>query len=202
MTKSCSTALLFVLGLAMAGAALAQGKREVWRWTDASGVVHFSDTPHPGATRLVLSTSTSTSASLPVPVAPSSAGTPATEEPAAERVRYESLRFVQPGSGETFFNADAQVPVGLTVTPALARTDELALYLDGQRVDSFPPRAFNYSLTGLPRGAHTLTAAVIDSDGNVLLRSEPRVFHIRQNSVANPPVGPGVRPPPRPTPRN
>ncbi len=117
-------------------------------------------------------------------------------------MRYESLRFVQPGNGETFFNADAQVPVGLTVVPALARTDGLALYLDGQRVDSFPPRAFNYLLSGLPRGAHTLTAAVVDPDGNVLLRSDPRVFHIRQNSVANPPVGPGIRPPPQPKPRN
>jgi hypothetical protein len=203
MTKSLSTALLFLVGLVVAAAGLAQSKREVWKWTDPSGVVHFSDTPQPGATRLLLASSTSSS--MAAPAGQASAATPATEpatEPAAERVRYESLRIVQPGSGETFFNADAQVPVGLTLVPALSRTDGLALYLDGQRIDSFPPRAFNYTLSGLPRGAHTLTAAVIDPDGNVLLRSEPRVFHIRQNSVANPPGRPGVKPVPRPTPRN
>jgi hypothetical protein len=199
MTKRLSTALLFLLGLAMAAAGLAQNKREVWRWTDPGGVVHFSDTPQPGATRLVITTSTS--AATPAPAGQASAATPASG-PAEERVRYESLQFIQPGNGETFFNADAQVPVGLTIAPALSRTDELALYLNGQRVDGFPPRAFNHVLSGLERGAHTLTAAVVGPDGNVLLRSEPRVFHIRQNSVANPPGRPGVKPIPRPTPRN
>jgi hypothetical protein len=109
---------------------------------------------------------------------------------------------IAPGDGESFLHADAKVPVGLTIAPALSRTDELALYLNGQRVDGFPPRSFNHVLSGLERGAHTLTAAVVDPDGNVLLRSEPRVFHIRQNSVANPPGRPGVKPVPRPTPRN
>ena len=197
MTKRVAIALLFPLGLAVSVVGLAQSKREVWRWVDPGGVVHFSDTPQPGATRVVIATSSPPPASA----APASAATPG-PAPAAERVQYEALRIVQPGSGETFFNADAQIPVGLAIAPALARTDELALYLDGARVDGFPPRAFNYVLTGLERGAHTLTAAVVDPDGNILLRSDPRIFHIRQNSVASPPTGPNLRPPVRPTPNN
>jgi hypothetical protein len=197
-TKSLATALVLLLGLAVAAAGLAQSKREVWKWTDSNGVVHFSDTPQPGASRMLISTS----APARAPAETTTAAAPAATEPAAQRVRYESLQFVQPGSGETFFNADAQVPVGLAVTPELGDTDELALFLNGKRVDSFPPKSFNYLLSGLERGSHTLTAAVVDTSGTVLLRSEPRVFHIRQNSVANPPSGPGIKPPPRPTPRN
>jgi hypothetical protein len=198
MTKRPAIAILLLLGMALAGLAEAQTTREVWRWVDANGVVHFSDTPQQGATRVQLAGSPATSAPKPAAPLDTSAARPA----APERLQYESLKLTQPGNGETFFNADAQVPVGLSLTPSLARGDELALYLDGARVEEFPPTALDFMLTGLPRGAHTLTAAVVDRDGNLLLRSEPRVFHIRQNSVANPPVGPNLRPPPRPTPRN
>lgn len=198
MTKSLTTTVLLALGLAMAAVGLAQGSREVWKWTDANGVVHYTDTPQPGATRMQLSGMAP--ATAPKPTAPQDAS--AARPAAPERQQYESLQFTQPGNGETFFNSDAQVPVGLALTPSLARGDELALYLDGARVEEFPPTALDFVLTDLPRGAHTLTAAVVDRDGNMLLRSEARVFHIRQNSVANPPVGQSIKPPPRPTPRN
>jgi hypothetical protein len=201
MTPRTRTALLLLglLGVVQAGPASAETKRDLWKWTDADGVVHFSDKPQPGATRVSIATGVSTPAAQPVvPTQPANS-----KPPVQERVQYESLQLTQPGNGETFFNTDAQVPVGLALTPSLARGDELALYLDGQRVEGFPPTALDYLLTDLERGAHTLTAAVVDRDGNILLRSDARVFHIRQNSVANPPVGPGVRPPPpRPTPRN
>jgi hypothetical protein len=42
-----------------------------------------------------------------------------------------------------------------------------------------------------------MSAVILDAKGNEKIRSEPRVFHIRQTSV-NPPqaVGPSLRPPP------
>ena len=43
----------------------------------------------------------------------------------------------------------------------------------------------------LDRGAHSLVALILDDQGNELIRSEPRVFHIRQPSVnATQNVGP------------
>jgi hypothetical protein len=74
--------------------------------------------------------------------------------------------------------------------------------LDGRFVEG-QPQGLEYSLANLDRGAHTITALIVDARGNERIRSQPSVFHIRQATV-NPAtnVGPGQRPtPPRPTPR-
>jgi hypothetical protein len=53
----------------------------------------------------------------------------------------------------------------------------------------------------VPRGTHLLRAEVIDSSGRVMTSAQQVTFHVRQASVATPPVGPALRPPPpRPTP--
>jgi hypothetical protein len=58
------------------------------------------------------------------------------------------------------------------------------------------------TLTGLTRGTHFLRAAVTDEAGSVVITSPQINFHLRQESIAQPPTGPTLRPPPpRPTPR-
>ena len=62
--------------------------------------------------------------------------------------------------------------------------------------------SLDYTLASLERGAHSITATISDANGNEKIRSQPVVFHMKQNTIIAPrAVGPGVRPVPRPTPR-
>lgn len=182
--------LIVLLGSLVALAAVAQeSKRQVWVWTDADGVTQYSDRPMPGATPVELSTSTPVTP--PRPVAAPTAPAP---KPVAQAVEYQSLEIWQPENGASFFGADAIVDVRMRTDPALADTDTLRLYLDGKLVEGAPD-ALEYSLANLERGAHSVTAVIADAQGKEKIRSEPRVFHIRQPSV-NPPqaVGPNLKP--------
>lgn len=194
MTRKLHPAALLCVLLATSVAA--QSSREVWKWVDKDGVTHYSDTPVAGATRVPLH-------GLPPPpepgTAPAEPAPAATAQPAAAAaVVYERLEFEAPGNGETFFNADAEVPVSLLLEPELGPQDTVVLYLDGQRVADFPARGLQHSLAGLPRGAHTLTAAIFDAQANSRIQSSPRVFYVRQESVLNPASG---QPQPRPQPK-
>lgn len=188
-----------LLGCLLAMAVQAQEtRRELWTWKDANGVTQFSDRPVPGAKRVELTgvTAPPTAAAAPAVAAPP------TRAPAKAAVQYQLLEFLQPAQDETFFGADAAVTVRLRSDPDLAAGDRLVLALDGRRVDGRPD-SYEYQLTDLPRGAHSLQAAIVDDQGNTKIRSESRVFHVQQPSVKDPrAVGPKLNPPgqPRPTP--
>jgi hypothetical protein len=112
---------------------------------------------------------------------------------------YQRVEIWQPENGQTFFGADATVDVRMRTDPALASEDTLLLFLDGKRIETAPD-ALEHTLSNLDRGAHTLSAVIMDGQGEEKIRSEPRVFHIRQPTVIQPrAVGPNIKP--KPTPR-
>jgi hypothetical protein len=195
---------VLLLGCVLALASHADtSKREMWVWVDAQGVTHYSDRPAPGAKRLEMVGVTPPAHATPQPA--TTATTPA--QPAAKpatpaSVSYQSLEIWQPENGASFFGADATVTVRLRSAPEVAGGDVLRLYLDGKLVEG-DPTSLEYTLTQLERGAHSVTAVISDYNGNEKIRSEPRVFHIRQSGINNAQnVGPALRPvPPKPTPR-
>jgi hypothetical protein len=190
---------VLLLGCLLATASLAQSttmRREVWQWRDENGVTHFSDQPVPGARKIVLSGANPTAA------APSSAAAATVSRPApAAVVEYSSLEIWQPGNGEAFFGADAEVNVRLRSEPELAPGDRLLTYLDGKLLPG--ENALEHRLTGVERGVHSLTSVIVDGRGNERIRSAPVVFHIKQSSTISNPrnQGPALRPaPPKPPP--
>ena len=84
------------------------------------------------------------------------------------------------------------------VEPALNGGQQLWWLLNGQLLRG---EAAETALRALPRGSHTLQARITDGAGKALLDSTPVTFHVRQNSVASPPVGPALRKPPPPPPK-
>jgi hypothetical protein len=194
------TRKLLLLGCLVAlGVQAQEVRRELWRWTDANGVVHFSDTPGPGATRvdLVVTGPPSGGATAPAAATASAVAKP----PAAPGTTYNRLEIWQPETGAAFFGADATVAVRIRSEPSVAQEDSLRLFLDGKLVET-ATNSLDYTLADLERGAHSITATISDAKGNEKIRSQPVVFHIKQNTVIPPAaVGPNVRPVPRPTPR-
>jgi hypothetical protein len=190
---------VLLLGCLLALSSQAQEtKREMWVWKDASGVTQYSDRPVPGAQRVEIAgvTPPSSSAVAPAPSRPAAA--PSAARPAkAAAIEYRALEIWEPENGASFFGADATVNVRMRSEPEVAAGHRLLLYLDGKLVEG-APNALEYTVANLDRGVHSLTAVITDEKGNEQVRSEPRVFHIKQASTVQPrAVGPALKPKPK-----
>jgi hypothetical protein len=194
------TALLLLLALAasaLSSTATAAESAIVWKWVDDKGVTHYSDQPVPGATRIEVRSGNV--ADRPEEVAPPpSAG--ASQQDAAV-TRYRNFEIWRPENDQVFTNTAGQVNVEIRIEPAVQPMHTLNLYLDGKLVTGFARNALSYSLSGISRGTHNVTATVTDRAGKQIQESASVVFVVRQESIANPPVGPSLRPPPKPQPR-
>ncbi len=170
--------------------------QEIYKWVDKDGVVHYSDQPGPGAERITVTghIANPPDESQPAPLYSS----PPSPSPQGEPL-YRMLEIVQPGANEVFFGADATITVELALDAELRPGDSVMLFLNGRQV---PMQGLSTTLAGIARGSYSLRAAVLGRDGSTLLSSSPLTFHVRQPSVASPPVGPALRgPAPQPQPR-
>jgi hypothetical protein len=184
--------VLLLLGCLFALSSQAQeSRRALWTWTDANGVTHFSDRPVPGARQVEITTTTPPPAAAPQ----SSAAAAAAGQGKAAAFTYQTLEIWQPQQDASFFGADAAVEVRIRSEPGLATGHTQRLYLDGKLIDA-ATNAETYALTNLSRGAHSISAVIFDERGKELIRSQPRLFHVRQPTINAPAaVGPNLRPP-------
>lgn len=178
----CSLVLTLTAPAILAG-------QTVWRWVDDKGVTHFSDQPVPGATKMELNSSSRSDAEpTPAYTAPQPADKPRQQGPAYSRFVVE-----QPQQDEAVINTGGKVRIGLAATPALQGDHTVSVYLDGARVADFPSTALGHELSDVPRGTHTLRAVIAGPDGQVIQETPTVTFHVRQNSIAQPPGGPAMR---------
>lgn len=172
-----TTACIALLALLAASAAPAQ----VYRWVDQDGVVHYSDTPQPGAEEMHLPESPT--------AAPGSAFEPlrrtrwAGDDEAPQPFAYEALRIVAPAAEETLWNIEGQLTVRLDLQPPLRSGDQVRVYFDGRAI---PTNGLQLQLDEVWRGTHNLQAEVVDAQGQLLIRSEPIRFYVHQTSIQNP----------------
>lgn len=193
----CSGHMRATLLLLVVLAAPALANQVVWKWVDKDGVTHYSDRPVAGATRVELNVGGSRGE--PSATASGSSSTTSQSRPDAGPP-YRNFEIWKPGNDETIPNTGGQVAVNIRVDPALQPGHTLHLYLDGRLVQGFADNTLEYELQEVPRGTHSLVA-VINSRGTRVQETAPVTFHVRQQSVAQPPVGPALRPPPKPQPR-
>lgn len=194
-----------VATLLLLGVALTAGAAEIWRWTDANGVVHYSDHPVPGATRMSVDPAPKPSGSGPLPAAPAPAPARDPAPATAPAALYMSCNITSPGGDETFHSVQP-VSVQVNVQPALRAGHRIQVFMNGTPRTDWPANSPLYTLPEVTRGSHTLQARVVDESGNVVCSAPPVTFHLRQQSVlppANPAPGAGSPRPgnPRPTPR-
>jgi hypothetical protein len=189
------TALLLLLALAAAGLSSTASAADVWKWVDEKGITHYSDQPVPGATRIEVRTGNVAESRSPQPDVSESQPAPAAP------TNYRVLEITQPQNGQSVINTGGQINVVIRVEPTIQPTHRVSLYLDGRMVTGFARNALVYTLTEVPRGTHNVNAVITDETGRTLRESPPVEFIMRQESIAQPPVGPSLRPPPKPQPR-
>lgn len=156
--------------------------QQAYRWTDASGQVHYSDRPAPGATPIELRGIQGYS--------PATRPAPAVQPPAAEEAAppvraYTAFNVISPAQQETLWNIGAMLNVQVELVPGLQRGHHLGAYLDGELID---PRANStqFQIPDVFRGTHTLQAVVLDAQGEEILRSLAVTFMVMQTTILNP----------------
>lgn len=159
---------------------------DVYRWTDANGVMHFSDKPEPGAQKIEISPPQTVS-NLPeqspsADPAFSKPSQPQNAEGSEGGFTYESVVITQPENEETIRNPQGDVPIAIQVKPELRPQDKLQLIFDGAPLGD-PQMTPLFSLHGINRGQHTLLVQLQDSTGTVLLESDPVVIFMQQPRV-------------------
>lgn len=153
-----------------------------YKWTDASGQVHYSDRPMPGAVEIDLRPIQGYTAP-PRAVQPMAAAQPAAPETATEA--YTRIEVLSPEQQETLWNIEGTLPVQVVLEPALQAGHRFGVYLDGQLIDlnSTNPQL---SVPEVYRGVHSLQAVVLDARGTPVVRSLAVVFQVMQTSILNP----------------
>jgi len=170
--------LLFALSMNPVSAAPA------WTWTDSNGLVHYSDTPVPGAKRIELGSAQG--------FGPAQGGSqrrasqaPASQASTPNEQSYSAVTIVSPTQQQTLWNTGGEVSVQLTTEPSLRQGDRVDLVLDGQR-RNLDSASTQITLADVFRGIHTVEAVVVDSSGRELARSAATSFIVQQTSIANP----------------
>jgi len=182
---------LLLLACLLAVSSQAQTRREVYQWRDADGVTHFSDYPQPGARKIILNGAPTTTTATPASAA---AATRSRAQTAATEMVYDRLEIWTPENEASFFEPDTEIVVRVRAEPTVDAADRLVTYVDGKQLPEV--NALEHRLTGMTRGAHTVTSAIYGRDGKEKIRSTPVVFHMKQPSIPNPRnQGPAVRPP-------
>jgi hypothetical protein len=148
----------------------------VYKWTDQSGQVHYTDQWREDAKPVDLpEPSVYSPRKLPPPVPEDVGGA---EDSVDE---YDQLTVNAPANDETIRNNEGTVSVSLQLQPTLRQGDAIELFLDGKKLEG-DFRSTSVTLSNLDRGTHSLRARVIDGSGRELITSEPVSFHLRRQS--------------------
>lgn len=154
----------------------------IYKSVDEEGHVTFSDTQTPGAEEI--EKKDIPTVPTRVPQADFSGDSNETDDEKEATSRYDSIAIVSPENDTAIRENSGQVSVSVSVQPALAEAHQIVLYMDGTEAARSRSPIFQFS--NVDRGTHTLTAAVVGSDGNEIIRSDSISFTLHRHSVQNP----------------
>ncbi|MCF6281105.1 MAG: DUF4124 domain-containing protein [Candidatus Polarisedimenticolaceae bacterium] len=133
----------------------------VYKWNSDDGVVHYSDVPHKGAVEMVMP-----------------AMEPAAQQDQAED-GYTLFEIEVPTNEQTFRGVKGEVPVALSITPALQEGHVIRYFVDGRALTE-DLKSSRITLKSITMGSHSLKAQIIDDGGNTIKISSAVRFHLRQ----------------------
>ena len=147
---------------------------DLYKWVDGQGNAHYSDKPHPGATKLHLPKPTTFSAPTQIP--PNTRITN-DSQPAAAKQAYTSFEITSPTADQVFWNVRS-VTVTVTVEPALKMGDQVTIALDDKTEGPSP--ATTATFDDVNRGEHTVRATLSGPGGSLV--AHPVTFYIQKST--------------------
>ena len=170
--------LWIALGLV---AACAADAAVIYKWTDADGVVHYSDQAVPGAEKIV--TPSGSRNGITVGARGSSSAAPGNKP--ASRFDFAAFAIESPTKEQSFFG-DEVIPVRLRLEPDLKLNQTISWYLNGSPLTDQPPTSRSFSLQSLSRGTYQISATITDTMTGESQNSEGVTFYVRQPSELSP----------------
>lgn len=139
-------------------AAHAQDKDKVYRYTDAKGVVHYTDKPPSKDAK---------PAELPPLQTFPAGGRTNFSSPNVEQKKPPSftLAITSPAPDTTVRDSAAAIPVEVSVTPPMPQGYGMKFSADGAALHDGVLDQPSFSVSGLERGSHTITATLFNADG-------------------------------------
>jgi hypothetical protein len=161
-------------------AALTAQSAVIYKWTDANGVVHYSDQPVPGAERIVTAGKSMNSYSAP-PAANSNGQLQPRAGTAGPSV---ALTIASPQPEQSFFNNE---PITVSLSQAaLGPGQSVTWHLNGQELTDQNPSAAQFVLPSPGRGAFSI-AATISNPATGEVQTTPSVtFYVKEPSLLSP----------------
>ena len=185
---------LYLTVLLLAAASAPAWSTTVYKWVDDAGVVHYSDTPRPGAVKLEIGAPQTYSA------AAASTGNPAAAPSNVARVPVTPTNCAidTPSSDQVFM--DVSSVSGHAALSPLKPGETATISLDGSESALGADGSFQLAVE---RGSHTVAVKVLGTDGTVHCQSAV-TFHVRDQSRIGPAAttatAPGVNNSNRPRP--
>ncbi len=150
-----------------------------YRIVHPDGSVEFTDEPRPGAEEFTIPETQTFSPPPQHRFQPEA-------ESAAKRASlgYDTFEISAPNPEETVRDARGNVLVAVRLHPELEADHQVVIVVDGEVRAS--GRTDTYRLTGIPRGAHTVSAQVRNAAGRVITSTQPITFYMHQPSALFP----------------
>jgi hypothetical protein len=160
---------------------------EIYRSTDADGTVIYSDQPHPKSEAVSLP-------SVNIATQSNAQNTNATTDSTnntKKKIPYTQFKITSPTDQDTFQNA-TEIPVTISITPALQEGDKIQFYLDGKAV-SEPIASTSYSIPKIKgaeeiieRGSHSISAELLNEQGEVIKTTPSVTIHAHYVTLFSP----------------
>jgi hypothetical protein len=155
----------------------------VYKWTDAQGVVHFSDQPVPGAEKVLTSSAPEHAGILGQTAANPAA---AQAKPKTDKTLSSARIAIASPAPEQTFTGGETVPVSLSVDGDLKSSWTVVWTLNGAVVQGQSPTATSFTLTDLARGVYTIEATVSDAATGESKTADAVTFNVMRPSVLSP----------------
>ena len=159
-------------------AAVTAGAAVIYKWTDADGVIHYSDQAVPGAEKMVISSGAANGVGLSTRQPGNRSAEPQTPVPAPV------LAVDSPANEQVFFG-DEIVPVHLHLQPGLGPDQSISWHLNGKTLDD-QANVMSFNLQGLSRGTYAIAATVTDGATGQSQSTPSVTFYVRQPSELSP----------------
>ena len=176
-----------ILALGFACCCLAVSAADVYRWVDKDGVVHYSDKPlSPDAKQVALPPLQTYKSGTPPPGFSDNAPAPGTGAAAAAAA---PISITSPADQDTVRDGEGKLNVAVAANPGPGQG--LIYYLDGAAQNVTPTPSTEYLYTGVERGQHSVSAALVARPGaKELARAPPGdgLFHTADGESPQGPV--------------
>lgn len=160
------------------------GHAGIYESDSNQGTVTYTDTPTPDSKPVDVSGTGSTISAPPVTQSAGNSGITVNEKASAGM--YSTFMIVSPQDQQNT-QGQSPIPVKIRLEPALKTGNKIQLFIDGQAFGA-PFAGLDSALSGVKRGEHQLSAAIVDANNAIVQQSNSLTLHVHHTSTVTSPA--------------